>query len=87
MYISSVSSQGQTTIPVKVRRSLGLTPNSPLTWHLIKDDTGLEYAKITSPSSKALRALKGVAGTYYKKYGSSENYLRRERASWDRKST
>ena len=87
MYISSVSSQGQTTIPVKIRRSLELKPNSPLTWHLIKDEAGLEYAQVTSPSSKVLRSLRGIAKAYYKKYGSGQNYLHQERASWDKKST
>lgn len=86
MYQSTVSIQGQTTIPVQIRDQLGLLPGSRMVWETWPDQLGIKRVRITPASAKTIRSLRGAGKDLYKKYGSGQNYLSRERTSWDEKS-
>lgn len=81
MYLTTVSSQGQTSIPVAVRRRLGLEEGDELMWQIVSQSGNL-YAKIVSPSLGAVRSLRGSAKNLYKDDGGGINYLKKERKSW-----
>lgn len=86
MYQSTVSIQGQTTIPIQIRDQLGLIPGAQMVWETIQDQLGVKYVRITPASAIALKSLKGIGRDLYKKYGTGQKYLAQERASWDQKS-
>lgn len=86
MYQSTVSIQGQTTIPVQIRDQLGLLPGSRMVWETLQDQLGIKRVRITPASAKTIMSLRGVGKDLYKKYGSGQNYLSQERTSWDEKS-
>ena len=86
MYQSTVSIQGQTTIPVQIRDELGLTPGTRMVWETVQNYLGVNYVRITPASIQSLKSLRGIGKDLYKKYGSGRKYLARERASWDKKS-
>ena len=86
MYQSTVSIQGQTTIPIQIRNELGLVPSSRMVWETIENKLGVKYVQITPASTLALKSLKGIARGLYKKYGNGQKYLIQERAAWDKKS-
>lgn len=86
MYQSTVSIQGQTTIPVQIRDELGLVPGAQMVWEAIQNKLGVKYVRITLASALALKSLRGIAKNMYKKYGGGQKYLAQERATWDKKS-
>lgn len=86
MYQSTVSIQGQTTIPIQIRDEMGLVPGAQMIWEAIENKLGVKYVQITPASSLALKSLKGIAKDLYKKYGGGQKYLAQERAAWDKKS-
>ena len=86
MYQSTLSIQGQTTIPAPIRDQLGLEAGYKMLWETIKDRLGIDYIKITLTSPTSLKSLRGVGKKLYQKYGSGNKYLALERASWDKKS-
>ena len=79
MIISQISSQGQTTIPIKIIQKLVSQPGSSIKWEIIEDNIGIIQAKITASSIQSLKALRGSAQGVY-----SKDYLKKERASWAR---
>lgn len=87
MYQSTVSIQGQTTIPIQIRDQLGLVPGALMVWETVQDQLGVSYVRITPSSIQMLKSLRGIGNGLYKKYGSGEKYLAEERATWDKKST
>ena len=87
MHTSSVSSQGQTTIPSSVRAYLNLHPGKSLIWEQATDEAGVKHIKVYPSGIDYLLSLKGIAKDYYRKYGGGANYLKQERASWDKKHT
>ncbi len=87
MYESTVSIQGQTTIPVQIRNQLGLVTGARMIWETIQDKLGVTYVRITPGSAVAIKSLRGIGRNVYKKYGTGRNYLLQEKASWDKKST
>ena len=80
---STVSTQGQTTIPVSIRRYLDLKPNQQLAWQVCEDTSGVRYVKISAPSREVIESLKGIAKQTYKKYGGGKQYIAKESASWE----
>lgn len=86
MYQSTVSIQGQTTIPIQIRDQLGLLPGSRMVWETLQDQLGVKRIRITPASVKMIKSLRGVGKNLYKKYGSGQDYLSQERAAWDTKS-
>lgn len=86
MYQSTVSIQGQTTIPASIRNELGLEPGHRMLWETAQDQLGVPYIRIIPASITTLKSLRGIGKTLYKKYGSGKQYLDAERASWDKKS-
>lgn len=86
MYQSTVSIQGQTTIPIQIRDEWGLVSGAQMVWETIQDKLGVKYVRITPASTKMLKSLRGVGKDLYKKYGNGQKYLMQERASWDKKS-
>ncbi len=86
MYQSTVSMQGQTTIPVAIRNQLGLVPGARMVWETVKDKLGVRYVRITPASVLTLKSLRGIGKDLYKKYGNGQKYLAQERAAWDKKS-
>ncbi len=87
MYQSTVSVQGQTTIPIQIRDQLGLVPGAQMMWETVQDQLGVKYVRITPASILTLKSLRGIGKSLYKKYGTGQKYLARERATWDKKST
>lgn len=87
MYQSTVSIQGQTTIPVQIRDQFGLIPGAQMVWETAQDQLGVRYVRITPASVLTLKSLRGVGKDLYKKYGTGRKYLAQERAAWDKKST
>lgn len=87
MYQSTVSIQGQTTIPIQIRDQLGLIPGALMVWETVQDQLGVSYVRITPSSIQTLKSLRGIGRDLYKRYGSGEKYLKEERATWDKKST
>ncbi len=86
MYQSTVSIQGQTTIPIQIRDELDLRPGVQMVWDSIQDRLGIKYVRITPVSTMTLKSLRGIGREMYKKYGGGRKHLARERASWDKKS-
>ncbi len=86
MYQSTVSVQGQTTIPVQIRDELGLVPGAQMIWETIRNQLGVNYVRITPASVQTLKSLRGIGKNLYKKYGTGQKYLAQERAAWDKKS-
>jgi bifunctional DNA-binding transcriptional regulator/antitoxin component of YhaV-PrlF toxin-antitoxin module len=87
MYQSTVSIQGQTTIPIQIRDQLGLIPGAQMVWETVQDQLGVSYVRITPSSIQTLKSLRGIGKDLYKKYDSGEKYLEEERLMWDKKST
>lgn len=87
MYQSTVSVQGQTTIPIQIRDQLGLVPGAQMMWETVQDQLGVKYVRITPASILTLKSLRGIAKNLYKKYGTGQKYLARERDTWDKEST
>lgn len=83
MQISTLSSQGQTTIPAIVREQLDLKPGQPIKWQIAKDSSGVIYIKMRPLSKKIISSLRGVAKKHYAKIGGGKKYLQRERESWE----
>jgi len=83
MYTTMISSQGQTSVPVSVRRLLGLEEGNELIWQVVNQGKDV-YARVMSPSLKTLRSLRGSARELYKKDGGGIKYLKKERQSWEK---
>lgn len=77
----TVSSQGQVVIPVKIRKALGVTPGSKVTLTL-KPTKPIPTA-ILQPEPKSW--MKAVMGTGKGMWGNAEEYIKKERSSWDKK--
>ncbi|MDP1743378.1 MAG: hypothetical protein Q8L51_01170 [Candidatus Amesbacteria bacterium] len=86
MYQSTLSIQGQTTVPVQIRNELGLVAGAQMVWETIKDRLGVKYVRITPASTVMLKSLRGIGKDLYKKYGGGQKYLVQERSAWDKKS-
>ena len=84
MYQSTVSVQGQTTIPVQIRDELGLTSGAQMVWDSVQDKLGIKYIRITPVSTMTLKSLRGIGREMYKKYGGGRKHLAKERAAWDK---
>ena len=82
MQYSTLSSQGQTTIPAPVRKYLQLKPEQPITWELRENDAGVKYVTVSTSSQSVISSLRGIAKREYKKYGGGKKYLQKERNSW-----
>lgn len=83
MQISTLSNQGQTTIPALIREQLDLKPGQAIKWQVVKDSAGVIYIKMRPLSKKIIKSLKGIAKKHYQKIGGGQAYLEQERASWD----
>jgi len=79
MQISKVSPQGQTSMPAKIRRKLGIEPGDNLRWEVLQDKLGVYKIVVSVPTQESVRSLRGVAGDLYKKYGGGSKYLESER--------
>lgn len=86
MYQSTVSIQGQTTIPIQIRDQLGLVPGAQMVWETIQNNLGMKYVRITPASTAMLKSLRGIGKGLYKKYGTGQKYLTQEKAAWDKRS-
>lgn len=76
----TVSSQGQITLPKAMRDLLGVTPGSKVIAYLQKALKG--HAVVLEPKPKSWYKL--LAGSGKGLWGeNSDEYLRRERESWD----
>lgn len=82
MQISTVSSKGQTTIPIKIRKLLGLNPGSNVYWQIDQSKNQIKKVLVSSPSEKSLEKLRGSAKDLYRKHGGGKKYLQNERKSW-----
>jgi bifunctional DNA-binding transcriptional regulator/antitoxin component of YhaV-PrlF toxin-antitoxin module len=82
MLTSTVSSKGQTTIPITIRKMLGLNAGSSVHWQITKSSGSIKHVIVSSPSKESLDQLKGSANDLYKNYGSGREYLKTEKDSW-----
>lgn len=57
--VSTVSTKGQVTLPVEVRRHLGIEPNDKVAF--VIEPTG--EVKVTSPQYPTIQSLRGAAGS------------------------
>ncbi len=62
MHESTLTAKGQTTVPQKVRESLGVAPGTRLVWHLSPGGAVIVRAK-----AQSVLALKGVLKSRRKK--------------------
>jgi AbrB family looped-hinge helix DNA binding protein len=79
---STLSSQGQITLPVKVRKLLDLKPGEQLSW-LVKKMKDGTASLIGIKKGRWPEDYYGIAKNHYKRYGGVDAYLKRERDSWD----
>lgn len=75
----TVSSQGQVVIPKKVRDRVGIKPGGKLLLTVTETATGPEIKLKPNPISWARR----LAGTAKGIYGDVEEYIDKERNSWE----
>lgn len=73
-----ISSQGQVTVPKKLRDVLGIKPGSQLLAQVTHGNTG--YKLILQP--KPLSWAKSLAGTGHNSWGNSDRYIKSERNKW-----
>lgn len=83
MLVSTLSSQGQTTVPVQIRQQLDLQVGQPIKWQISTDKSGVKYIKMRPLSKVVIKSLRGVAKEHYQKLGGGKAYLEKERASWE----
>lgn len=77
MYTSTLSSQGQTTVPIQVRKYLNIPSGKSLRWTISKSQDG---TKTLSVSTNDFLTLKGIAE---KSVGSLET-INEMREEWDK---
>jgi len=81
---STLSSQGQVTLPAKARKLLDLKPGEQIGWLVKKMKDGTAHLiGIKTKKARWPEDYYGIAKNHYKIYGGVDNYLKRERASWD----
>lgn len=61
MEISTLSAQGQTTVPALVKKYLGLKPNQKLIWKVAEDTLGIKQVIVSATSKTAIQSLRGIA--------------------------
>lgn len=79
-YILTVSSQGQMIIPIQIRKIMGLSGGSKIRLRL-EEKTDIPTATI---QSNKVDWVKRMAGIGKGMYGNVDEYIKNERASWDR---
>lgn len=83
-HTSTVSPQGQTTIPAPIRKHLDLKSGQVLKWNIDKNELGVEEIKIATFSKSYIKSLRGIAkGIYGKTKKQIDDYIESERNSWD----
>jgi AbrB family looped-hinge helix DNA binding protein len=58
-----ITSKGQVTIPIAMRRKIGLLPDTEVEFSMSKDAVILRKAKGSSRGLRLLRAMRGKAST------------------------
>jgi bifunctional DNA-binding transcriptional regulator/antitoxin component of YhaV-PrlF toxin-antitoxin module len=81
---SVISSQGQLTVPARVRRHLGVTTGSTLVWEIKEDSLGLPQVVLHAGTVSALKKMRGVSKQLYQSAGGGASILNEERDAWDR---
>lgn len=82
MQITTLSSQGQTTVPAIIREELKLKPGQPIKWQIAKDNSGVIFIMMRPLSKKIIKSLRGIAKNHYQKIGGGKAYLEKERVAW-----
>lgn len=80
---SKVSSQGQITLPVEVRKALRLKAGDVISWLVVRVKAGYSKAVAYKRDKNWIKASYGMARDFYASYGSGEEYLQKERKSWE----
>ncbi len=78
-YTLTVSSQGQIVIPSKVRKHLGIKPGNRI---VIRSSTqGRVPTAVIEPKVSWVKRVSGIAKGIY---GKGEEYIDKERETWDK---
>lgn len=78
-YVLTVSSQGQIVIPSKVRQHLGIRPGNRVV--IRSSSQGRIPVATIEPSTSWVKRVAGIAKGVY---GKAEEYIEKERKTWDR---
>lgn len=78
-YTLTVSSQGQIIIPSQVRKHLGIKPGSKI--KIRPDTVGRTPTAVIEPPASWVDRVTGIAKGVY---GKGEEYVAKERATWDK---
>lgn len=79
---SVLSSQGQITLPAKVRKLLNLKQGEQISWLVKKMKNGTAHL-VGAKKGRWPEDYYGIAKGHLDKYGGVDAYLKRERDSWD----
>jgi len=81
---STLSSQGQVTLPAKARKLLDLKPGEQIGWLVKKMKDGTAHLiGIKTKKARWPEDYYGIAKGHLDRYGGVDAYLKRERDSWD----
>ncbi len=78
---TKVSKNYQTYVPAKVQETLALAPGEKLEWKI--NDKGEVYLKKAKTPLEVLESLRGKGKGLYDEYGGVDEWLRKERESWN----
>lgn len=78
---TTLSTKYQIVIPQAIRSQMGLKAGATVYMQAIDD----RHAIITKKPIDYVEALSGLGKDMWKKLGGGDAYLKRERASWDKK--
>lgn len=81
---STISAQGQLTIPAAIRKHLGVTAGNIVVWNVDLDATGSPRVIVQAGTTQELKRLRGVGKKLYQSYGGGAVVLEQERSAWDR---
>lgn len=80
---TTITSQGQVTIPKKVREALGVSLGHKLTWEIDYSSPGQPAISLIASPNHTIVKLWGIAQEASRQYGSAMTQLENERNSWD----
>ncbi len=83
-HTSTISAQGQLTIPASIRSHLGVSAGSLVVWRIELNSLGLPQVIVQAGTTQALKRLRGVGKKLYQSAGGGKQVLKAERDAWNR---